>query len=158
MGFMCTAADTNIELIGDAVVVPIGYDDIEPKSYSLLISFDALPGGDEEFFFCVVEANTEDGTEARHWSGLDVAKFASKEDRILIRHMLLAGTEQLLKHRSPKRVFCCTHDSDMPQKALTKHVLIAHIFEMCGYAVIREPKCLGKESWWMELPEPSALE
>jgi hypothetical protein len=123
----------------------------------LLISFDVLPGGGEEFFFCLVEANTETNTEIRYWSGLDVAKFTSKEDRTLICSQLLSGTEKLLKHRSPNRVFCCTHDSDMPQKALSKHIRIAHIFETCGYIVKREPQQLGKESWWMELPEPSAL-
>jgi hypothetical protein len=59
-------------------------------------------------------------------------------------------------HKKPKHVFSCTHDSDMPQKALTKHALIAHVFNVCGYVVTREDKQLGKESWWMELPDPSA--
>jgi hypothetical protein len=145
MGFVCTATAAEIELIGDTVVVPIGHDDAEPKSYSLLISFDVLPVGHEEFFICLVETNTEDGTEVRYWSGLEVSRFTSKEDRILIRHALLDGTQRLLEHRSPKRVFCCTHDLDVPVKALTKHVLIAHIFGMFGYNVRHEPKCLGKE-------------
>jgi hypothetical protein len=157
MGFICTAATTEAELVGGTVVVPVGYDDAQPKSYSLLISFDVLPGGDEEFFFCLVEANTEERTEVRYWSGLDVSRFASKKDRILIRHALMDGTKRLLKHRTPKRVFCCTHDSDLPDKALTKHVLIVHLFGDFGYNVRREPKCLGKESWWMELPGPSVV-
>lgn len=156
MGFVCTAADAEkakIELIGDSVVAPIGYDDVDQKSYSLLISFDVTGGGDKELFFCIVEVNNDDNTEIRHWSGLDVAKFASHNDRMLIRSLLLDGIECLLKHKAPKRVFCCTHDSDLPKKALTKHFLIAHIFERCGYQVRREPVCLGKHSWWMELPE-----
>ncbi len=155
MGFVCTADAAEFELIGDAIVVPVGYDDVEPKSYFLLISFDVLPGGDEEFFFCLVEANAEDRTEARYWSGLDVSRFVTREDRVLIRHALLEGTTRLLEHRAPKRVFCCTHDLNVPDKALTKHVLITHIFGAFGYMLKREPKCLGKESWWMELPDPS---
>jgi hypothetical protein len=97
MGFVCTARESEPELIDDAVVVPIGYHDAEPKSYSLLIAFDDLPGGvGEEFFFCVVEANTETNAEVRYWSGQDVAKFASASDRIFIRTKLFAGTEPLL--------------------------------------------------------------
>jgi len=142
MGFVCTAGEpgkSEIALIGDSVLIPIGYDDVETKSYSLLISFDITGGGIDEFFFCVIEASHQDGTEVRYWSGLEVGKFTSREDRILIRQLLLEGTKRLLNHKAPKRVFCCTHDSDLPEKALEKHLLIAQIFKMCGYEVRAEP-------------------
>jgi hypothetical protein len=77
--------------------MPLGYDDQEPKSYTLIIGFDATAGGDPEFYFCVVEVNHEENTETRYWSGLDVAKFASKDDRRLIRSALLIGT--MRRHR-----------------------------------------------------------
>jgi hypothetical protein len=150
MSFVCIAHDSQPRLIGDSVVVPIGYDDMEPKSYSLLIAFDMTAGGDAEFFFCVIELNHETNEEIRYWSGLDVAKFANLADRAFIRHALLGGTEILLKHKSPDRVFCCTHDSDLPDKALLKHLLVAQTFKTCGYSVTNEPICLGKYSWWME--------
>jgi|ERR1700722_19902776 hypothetical protein len=153
MGFVCTAGNaekSEPQLIGDSVVVPIGYDDVAPRSYSLLIAFDRTGGGDEEFFFCMIEANHDDNTETRYWSGLDVARFAPEADRKLIRTTLLAGTELLLRHKAPQRVFCCTHDSHLPEKALTKHLLVARIFETCGYIVEAQPLFLGKYSWWME--------
>jgi hypothetical protein len=40
--------------------MPLGYDDQEPKSYTLIIGFDATAGGDPEFYFCVVEVNHEE--------------------------------------------------------------------------------------------------
>ncbi len=83
MGFVCTAAaeKSSVEVIKDSVIIPIGYDDREPKSYSLLIAFEPMAGGNPEFFFCVIEANHQDNTEIRYWSGLDVAKFASTDAR-----------------------------------------------------------------------------
>jgi hypothetical protein len=150
MAFVCTAGKSQPELIGDSVVVPIGYDDAEPASYSLLIGFDTLPGGDAEYFFCLIKANHAENTETRYWSGLEVAKFTSREDRILIRSAVLEGTQLLLNYKAPDRVFCCAHDADPPEKALQKLLLVAVIFKTCGYAVERKPICLGKHSWWME--------
>ncbi len=51
MSFVCTARDSQPQLIGDSVVVPIGYDDAEPKSYSLLIAFDTMAGGEPSSSF-----------------------------------------------------------------------------------------------------------
>src|SRR5258708_3070408 len=152
MGFVCTAAaeKSSVEVIKDSVIIPIGYNDKEPKSYSLLIAFEPMAGGNPEFFFCVIEANHQDNTEIRYWSGLDVAKFASTGARNTILNTLLFGTKRLLSHIAPKRVFCCTHDLHLPEKALRKHLLIAEIFKMCGYQVQSEPILLGKHSWWME--------
>jgi hypothetical protein len=58
-----------------------------------------------------------------------------------------------LNHLRPDRFFCCTHDSHLPENALIKYLLIAEMFEMCGYAVEAQPLCLGKYSWWMELAQ-----
>ena len=84
MGFVCTTTGKEFEIADDTVLMPIGYDDQEPKSYTLIIGFDSMAGGDPEFYFCILEVNTEEHTELRHWSGLDVAKFTSKDDRRLI--------------------------------------------------------------------------
>jgi hypothetical protein len=155
MGFVCTAAaeKSNLELIKDSVIIPIGYDDKEPKSYSLLIAFEPMAGGDFEFFFCIIEASHQDNTEIIYWSGLEVAKFASSYARNSILNTLLFGTRRLLNHVAPRRVFCCTHDSHLPEKALRKHLLVVETFKMCGYQVQSEPIQLGKHSWWMDLQE-----
>jgi hypothetical protein len=152
MAFVCTAQDweSNIQLTDEAAVIPIGYDDAEPWSYSLLMSFDIMAGGDVEFFFCIIRVDNHDGSEVRYWSGLEVAKFASSGQRAIIRQALLDGLGRLLKRPVPQRIFCCTHDANPPETALRKHFLIAETFEMCGYEVKRLPVCLGKHSWWME--------
>jgi hypothetical protein len=57
---------------------------------------------------------------------------------------------KLLDEVKPASVFCCTHGSDLPEKALRKHEAVAHVFEMCGYDVASQPVQLGKYSWWMK--------
>ena len=153
MAFVCTALDPKPVLVGDAIVVPIGYDNTEPKSYSLLIAFDTMAGGADEFFFCVIAANTADNTETRYWSGLETANFMTGSDRALVHRALIVGTDALLSHNSPKRVFCCTHDANLPERALNKHLSICHVFAARGYQVKQEPLVLGKHSWWMERRE-----
>src|ERR1700681_3996418 len=127
MGFVCTAAaeKSSVELIKDSVIIPIGYDDKEPKSYSLLIAFEPMAGVTPEFFFCIIEANHRDNTETRFWRGIELANFVSPYARNTIMNTLLFGTKCLLSHVAPKQVFCCTHDSHLPEKALRKHLLIA---------------------------------
>jgi hypothetical protein len=134
----------------EAVVISVGYDDVEDWSYSLLMSFDIMEGGDREFFFCLVRVDNHDGSEVRYWSGLEVSKFASSDQRARIRRRLLEGLQRLLRRLVPQRVFCCTHDENPPDNALRKHFLIAETFEKCGYEVTRMPVCLGQHSWWME--------
>lgn len=103
-----------------------------------------------EFYFVIVEVNTDTDEERELWSGLDTRHILSKGDRILIRTALLAGVEYFLNENKPVQVFCCTHDSELPEKALSKHVLVAKQFESCGYTVHRMERLLGKDSWWME--------
>jgi hypothetical protein len=126
MAFVCTADRwrSNLQLVREAAIIGIGYDDVAPESYTLLVSFDVMAGGDSEFFFCVIEVDNQDGIETRYWSGLEVARFASREQRALIRGALLGGLELLLKRLIPERVFCCTHDQNPPAAALLKHLLI----------------------------------
>jgi hypothetical protein len=52
----------------------IGYDDTIDLTYSLFASLDAMPGGDWEFSFCLVETD-EEGHSSDHWSAAAVAKF-----------------------------------------------------------------------------------
>jgi hypothetical protein len=152
MAFVCTADDwrTSIRIVEETVIIGRGYDDVEPESYSLLIFLDVMAGGDLELFFCIIKADQDGAEAARYWSGLEVARFASQQQRAAILEALLRGLESLLKRVVPKRVFCCTHDENPPPAALQKHLRIAEVFEMCGYEVEAKPICLGKHSWWME--------
>ena len=149
MAFVCTAGDFPPEVINGELVIPIGYDDQNPLSYSVLMGFSPTGGGESEFYWVIVQTNTAEDTETPFWSGLDTKGIFSQEDRILIRIAVQDAIAVLLGHTKPQRIFCCTHDSDLPQKAL----LIAAIFKMCGYEVLRQQLQLGKHSWWMELPK-----
>jgi hypothetical protein len=149
--------EEKIQVTDEAAVISIGYDDVEDWSYSLLMSFDIMEGGDHEFFFCLVRVDNHDGSEVRYWSGLEVSKFASSDQRARIRRGLLQGLQRLLKRLAPQRVFCCTHDENPPDNALRKHFLIAETFEKCGYEVTRMPVYVGQHSWWMEKPAPQLL-
>jgi hypothetical protein len=96
MSFVCTYTGGNAQrkenLVKDSLIIPVGYDDALPRLYSLLIGFEVMAGGDLEYFFCLVEVDTEAKTERVYWSGLDVGRLVSKDDRPLIRLALLEGT------------------------------------------------------------------
>lgn len=153
MPFVCTTADFLPELINEDLVFPIGYDDENPLYYSVLMGFSPMPGGDVEFYWVIIEADKETGEERALWSGLETKDIIGKAERILVRTAVLSGIEYLLERVKPNRVFCCTHDSDLPRKALYKHSLVAAQFKLGGYSVSDQPEMLGKQSWWAELPD-----
>jgi len=151
MSFVCTAGDFPPEVVNGQVIVPVGYDDSEPLNYSILMGFEPMAGGDSEFYWFIACANTDTGEVTEYWSGLETKGLFERVCRIMIRLNAITALEALLAQNKPAKVFCCTHDSDAPEKSLYKHMLIAGTFETCGYEVVRQPSMLGKESWWMEL-------
>lgn len=130
--------------------MPIGYDDVQHRSYSVMAGFSPTGGGELEYYLCIVEADHENDSEHELWSGRDTASFMSAEQQENVLQAALYATDALIRLQKPARVFCCTHDSDLPEKALRKHYLIAEVFKMCGYTVDQLPVQLGKHSWWME--------
>jgi hypothetical protein len=152
MAFVCTAArdDASFQLIKETVIIPIGYDRKHPFSYTLAIGLAPLARGDAEYYFRIVRADTQSNSLTEYWSGLSTRAFLSKGDRAKVLRALIFGTKQLLRSTSHARVFCCTHDSRLPEKALRKHALVAETFKMCGYEVKEQPGLPGKHSWWME--------
>jgi hypothetical protein len=133
-----------------ALVVPIGYDDEEPWSFTLLLGFSAMAGGDLEYFFCVVQADHETGQKTQMFSGLETRLIFNKSDREHVLGAALWGTEKLLELVAPARFFCCTFDADLPERALTKHKRLVDRFRMCGYQVSPQPFRLGKHSWYLD--------
>ena len=161
MAFVCSiASDTyRADTIrnGNAYlsVINVGYDDQENVSYSLVVGLEPLAGGDYEFFFHLVAANGDDGSEHPYWSARDVATFIGREDRARIRAVLLTATHSLVETARPDRVECVTYDENPPDRALVKYFLIAEVFRGCGYAVTSPDPWHGKHIWWMERrPQP----
>jgi hypothetical protein len=150
MAFILSLLNLDLKIADESVTVPIGYDDARPLSYSLLIGLTPTGGGEPEYFFCVVEANTETETETQFWSGLDTKDIITGRNREMVVVALRIGTMELLGAVNYPRIFCCTRDSHPPEKALKKFSVIERTFRMCGYTAIEQPVILGKHSWWME--------
>src|SRR5229473_2541246 len=104
MGLICTLSDEppRCDLIGNHVVLPLGHDGELSGSYSLLIGFDTLAGGDWEFFFHVAYADHAENSETVFWESRRVAAFTQKSDREKILRALQYGTVQLVRARRPE--------------------------------------------------------
>jgi hypothetical protein len=159
MAFVCTArrreyhADVFRDGDSHAITVPVGYDDYEDKNYFVMIGLDFLVGGaprELEYYFCIIEVDGLNKTDRRIWSGRDLRDDISAEDRAMILCIILAATEALLNTVKPSRVFRCTRDADLPERALEKHYEVSQIFTKCGYAVQTADHYHGKRTWWME--------
>jgi hypothetical protein len=142
--FICTlpGSQADIAIDAQAAVVPIGYDDIEPKSFTILVGFAASPG--------VVEADHETGQEFHLYSGLETKHIFNTLDRQLVLDAAFWATEKLLELVAPPRFFCCTYDADLPERALRKHQKLVERFRMCGYQVSPQPVQMGKHSWYLD--------
>lgn len=132
------------------VIVPLGYDDARPYIYSLMLGLSPMAGGDLEFFFCIIEANNQDESEKQLWSGLDTLEIFLTDDRTAILKGLLGATEMLINAFKPSKATMCTIDTGAPEKAERKHLLVARVFETCGYAVTCADQYHGKRVWQME--------
>ena len=136
-------------------MVLIGYDDIEDKSYDLLVSLEPMPPGDLDFSFSIVEHDGETDTDYSYYNSGDVGKFISATDRTLILECLLGATAHLLKVAQPARVTMSTMNEGAPEKANHKFIKLAHVFKACGYVVHTADVYHGERAWWMELDTPS---
>jgi hypothetical protein len=152
MAFVCIATDQRprVRLIGSDAIIHIGYDEFPYRDYSILMGLSPTGGGGLEYYFSIVEKYLVTDMEYVYWSGLGTRGFTTEADRRSILGAVLYGTEVMLNALQPPEFFCCTHDSDLPEKALRKHILLAQVFDSCGYEVEQQPFQLGKHSWWME--------
>lgn len=157
MAFICTVnqgpAEAKIHHDGQSSVIhiAIGRDETENLTYFVVAGLDPLPPGDVlEFWFHIAEADGRNDSERIYWSGLEVSRIFSKEDRGVVLSIVLFATKKLLDKIRPDCVFVCTHDGDLPPKALGKYDAIGHVFSACGYKVTIADPYHGKRSWWME--------
>jgi hypothetical protein len=131
------------------VVINFGYDPETKSTFSVMIGLDPLPGGDMEHFFCIIE-NTADNEKKCYYSGANTGKLFPKETRKLVLSMVLSATHSLINAAQCSSIKHSTHDANLPQKALVKHILIAEVFESCGYVINRPDPYHGRYIWWAE--------
>jgi len=131
---------------------PIGYDDTEDKSYVLFASLDPVVGDDSlELSYRIVEHDGATDSEYSYWSGKDTAALIpKKEDRTSILAMSAVALNLLLNSAKPAKVFFCSRDAYPPESANEKFILLAHVFENCGYSVSTADPYHGLQCWWME--------
>lgn len=134
-----------------AVLVHVGHCDAESLNYFVHVSLETRPGGNGmEFVFFLIEVDGETSTEHAYWSGRDVSRFIGREDRSAILRVVCSATERLLDHVKPDIVYRYTHDADLPDKALEKHLAISKVFTNCGYRVERGDEYHGQRTWRAE--------
>lgn len=158
MAFVCTITDGNFSGSvfkkgnAHAVIYLIGYDDTEDRSYFLFVSLDPVIGEDDglELSFRVIEYDAEADSEYAYWSGKDTASFIKGDDRKAILAILSMAANHLLNSAKPSKVLACSMDKDSPERANKKFMLLAHVFEKCGYSVTTWDTYHGLRCWWME--------
>lgn len=156
MSFVCclditSFAATHVKRVNSrAVLVPIGYDDEDGRSFFLFVTLDVIIADDGlELGFSVFEHDPVTDSEHHYWSGKDTS-FIPKEARSKILDLLFETVRSLISEQNQGRVFLCTRDGSAPSKANRKFILLAKLFEDCGYTVRTADPYHGQQCWWME--------
>ena len=165
MAFYCTLNDetchAEVFRRGNeyAVIVKVGYDGTGDKGYSIVAGFSPCPPGDLEFYFCLVEADSEADEERQIFDALEVAQIVdSKEDRQKILEALTGAAKLLVENVRPPRFVMATRDGNLPQKALNKYLRLIELFSHLGYTITGANQYNGISAWWADLgPATSAI-
>ena len=130
------------------VLCYLGYNSEFETSYFVAA---ALSPYDDHFEYSFTVIERRDNAEREMTSGLATLGLFSKADRIAIRQVVCAATEQLLNWKKPPRIDRCTADANLPEKAMLKHLLISEVFKKCGYDVTRCEGWNGQAIWRADL-------
>lgn len=157
MAFVCTLTgdgfNVDVAQRGSSriVIARIGVDDENDTIYSAMVCLDPGGGGDMELAFCLLAASSSGyGEPVEFWSGTETASFIRGEDRGAILTAIIVCVESLIRTVQPSKVYMCTVDADMPDRALMKHMMVAHVIETCGYDVKKPDPFHGQHIWYME--------
>lgn len=158
MPFYCTLAEESchaeIFRRGNehAVMVKVGYDGIGDKNYSIVAGFSPVPPGDQEFYFCLIEADNSNDEARKIFDAREVAAIVTdKEDRRKILEALLGAAKLLVENVKPPRFIMATRDGDLPPKALEKYRFLNRLFRDLGYTITGANQYNGKRAWWADL-------
>lgn len=111
----------------------IGYDDKNKHIFYLVIYMDIPPGWGYELRYCVEEYDENSSEFQIYWDRNEVCKFIGSEDRQKILALLLALVQHLICLAKPDSVAMNVEDKGIGPPR--KDVLIAEVFECCGYTV-----------------------
>jgi hypothetical protein len=144
-------ADYQLIENGNAAVVRtrVGYDDTTFHTYHMFCGVDVMAIGGLEYYFNLVKLDTNGDEVATFWSGKEVARFVTENDRKAILAVVLTATHMLVERVRPYEVFMVTHDPNPPEKAMLKYSLIIQAFHECGYVAKATDPYQGLQSWWI---------
>lgn len=132
------------------IIVNVGYDTVIDHTYSLTVGLEPAPVGGMECFFSIDDADNASNTQNSLYSGLETKNLFTKSQRATILKAVLYATKSLLNQVNPERVSWFTWDPNLPGKAMSKYLQLAHTFEMCGYEVHVGDAYHGRHAWWAE--------
>lgn len=134
------------------VLETIGCDDeVEDATYVLMVTLDPAAGGDLELAFNVYKSVPGELDDV-YWDGAQTQPFLRGADRTDVLLALLNIVKNLVRVVNPPRMFMCTMEPDLPEKALVKYSSIRRVCEEEGYAVTAQEPFQGRLMWIMEKP------
>jgi hypothetical protein len=129
----------------------VGFDDIEDRHYSVVVTLDVMPGGDYELSFFLEEFDSTTGGVSQYWRASDVARFIPAKERKVILAVVLRLVTAAVQLLLPPRIYMCSRGDDPDERAVRKYILIARAIEMCGYRVHMPDRYHDQWIWWMDL-------
>lgn len=133
------------------IIVPVGVDDEEGRSYALVAGLSPAPPGNMEFYFGIAEIEAG-GDERLILDSAVVARIISRETRQQIRIALMSAAHALVSWAEPECFYMTTYTEHLPPPALTKYVELANVFGDLGYVIGGPDPFHGRRIWWAERP------
>jgi hypothetical protein len=159
MAYISTLADqadyVHVLRQGNAYLVleTIGCDDeVEDATYVLMVTIDPTAGGDLELAFNISKSVPGHPDDV-YWDGLQTEPFLTGEDRAAVLLALLNIVKNLVRVVNPSKVFMCTMQPGLPDKALAKYLEICRVCEEDGFNVTEQEAYQGRRMWVIEKPE-----
>lgn len=146
--------NVQIESNSYRVLSQIGYDDKTNHIYYLAVYLDNPPAWGYELRYCIEEYDDNGAELYSYWDRREVCKFIGTEDRKKVLVLLLALVRHLANLANPATVVMSVEDNG--RGAPSKDVLIANVFETCGYTVQKFDPYYGKRVFRMERSEGSS--
>lgn len=128
----------------------VGFDDVEDRHYSVVVTLDLMPGLDYELSFFLEEFDTTNDSVFQYWRATDVVGFIPPPERKVILAIVLRLVTAAVQQVMPERIYMCSRGDSRSEREEMKYSLIALAIEMCGYRVRKPDRYHDQRIWWMD--------
>jgi hypothetical protein len=125
MAFVCTWREESLSDIAyfldrdsPFVTAPVGYDDKERTSYSVLVGLTKTGGSITEYYFQLHKYIEDTDSIETILSGQQLANYLTRDDKKKIMDVILLLTDLLLTRTNEREIYRCTFYIYPPPKAL----------------------------------------